>query len=138
MLYSGLPPAAEHWQLAAPAVPGREHFWTIPLRQGAIATSGIAHRRWWQGHRPPTLRHHLLDPRTGLPAQSDLWSVTIVADRCEQAEVAAKVAFILGSQQGADFLRRHHIAGLLAREDGTWETVEPWPLWPMQLMEEEQ
>jgi thiamine biosynthesis lipoprotein len=80
----------------------------------------------------------LLDPRTGLPAQSDLWSVTIVADRCEQAEVAAKVAFILGSQQGADFLRRHHIAGLLARKDGTWETVEPWPLWPMQLMEEEQ
>ncbi len=99
----GLPPAAEHWQLA---VPGREGFWTIPLRQGAVATSGIAHRHWWQGQ---TLRHHLLDPRTGLPAQSDLWSVTVVADRCEQAEVAAKVAFILGSQQGADFLRRNKI-----------------------------
>ena len=117
----GLPPTAEHWQLA---VPGRERFWTIPLRQGAVATSGIAHRHWWQGQ---TLRHHLLDPRTGLPAQSDLWSVTVVADRCEQAEVAAKVAFILGSKPGADFLRRHRIAGLLVREDGTWETVEPWP-----------
>jgi thiamine biosynthesis lipoprotein len=124
----GLPPAVEHWQLA---VPGRERFWTIPLRQGAMATSGIARRHWWQGQ---TLRHHLLDPRTGLPAQSDLWSVTVVADRCEQAEVAAKVAFILGSQQGADFLRRHPIAGLLVREDGTWETVEPWPV---QLMKEE-
>ncbi len=117
----GLPPAAEHWQLA---VPGRERFWTIPLRQGAVATSGIAHRHWWQGQ---TLRHHLLDPRTGLPAQSDLWSVTVVADRCEQAEVAAKVAFILGSKPGADFLQKHRIAGLLVREDGTWETVEPWP-----------
>jgi FAD:protein FMN transferase len=125
----GLPPATEHWQLA---VPGRERFWTIPLRQGAVATSGIAHRHWWQGQ---TLRHHLLDPRTGLPAQSNLWSVTVVADRCEQAEVAAKVAFILGSQQGADFLQRHRIAGLLVREDGTWETVEPWPV---QLMQEEQ
>ncbi len=123
----GLPPAAEHWQLA---VPGRKRFWTIPLRQGAVATSGIAHRHWWQGQ---TLRHHLLDPRTGLPAQSDLWSVTVVADRCEQGEVAAKVAFILGSKPGADFLRRHRIAGLLVREDGTWETVEPWPA---QLMEE--
>ena len=117
----GLPPAAEHWQLA---VPGRERFWTIPLRQGAVATSGIAHRHWWQGQ---TLRHHLLDPRTGLPAQGDLWSVTVVADRCEQAEVAAKVAFILGSKPGADFLQKHRIAGLLVREDGTWETVEPWP-----------
>jgi FAD:protein FMN transferase len=117
----GLPPAAEQWPVA---VPGQEQFWTIPLRHGAVATSGIAHRHWWQGN---TLRHHLLDPRTGLPAQSDLWVVTVVTDRCEQAEVAAKVAFILGSRQGAAFLRRHRIAGLLVREDGTWDTVEPWP-----------
>src|SRR6266851_3862033 len=123
----GFPPDAEHWQLA---VPGREGSWTIPLHHGAVATSGIAHRQWWQGN---TLRHHLLDPRTGLSAQSDLWSVTVVADRCEQAEVAAKVAFILGSRQGADFLRRHRIAGLLIHEDGTWETVEPWN---RELMEE--
>jgi thiamine biosynthesis lipoprotein len=123
----GLPPAEEQWQVA---VPGREQFWTIPLHHGAVATSGIAHRHWWQGN---TLRHHILDPRTGLPAQSDLWSVTVVADRCEQAEVAAKVAFILGSRPGADFLRRHCIAGLLVHEDGTWETVEPWPV---HLMEE--
>jgi thiamine biosynthesis lipoprotein len=119
----------EQWQIA---VPGREKFWTIPLQSGAVATSGIARRHWWQGN---TLQHHLLDPRTGLSAQSDLWSVTVVAERCEQAEVAAKVAFILGSQQGADFLRRHRIAGLLVHEDGTWETVEPWPV---HLMKEEQ
>ena len=81
------------------------------------------------------MRHHLLDPRTGLPAESGLWSVTVVADRCEQAEVAAKVAFILGSRQGAEFLRRHHIAGLLVHEDGAWQTVEPWPV---HLMEEVQ
>jgi thiamine biosynthesis lipoprotein len=123
----GLPPEAEQWPVA---VPGQQQLWTIPLRRGAIATSGIARRHWWQGQ---TLRHHLLDPRTGLPAQSDLWSVTVIADRCEQAEVAAKVAFILGSRQGTDFLRRHRIAGLLVREDGAWDTVEPWPT---HLMEE--
>jgi FAD:protein FMN transferase len=123
----GLPPAEEQWQIS---VPGKGQFWNIPLHHGAIATSGIARRHWMQGQ---TLRHHLLDPRTGLPAQSDLWSVTVVTDRCEQAEVAAKVAFILGSRQGADFLRRHHIAGLLIHEDGTWETVEPWN---RELMEE--
>jgi FAD:protein FMN transferase len=123
----GFPPDAEHWRLA---VPGREGSWTIPLHHGAVATSGIAHRQWWQGN---TLRHHLLDPRTGLSAQSDLWSVTVVADRCEQAEVAAKVAFILGSRQGADFLQRHRIAGLLVHENGAWATVEPWPV---HLMEE--
>ena len=124
----GLPPKLEDWPVA---VPGRERYWTIALHHGAVATSGIARRHWWQGQ---TLRHHLLDPRTGLPAESDLWSVTVVTDRCEQAEVAAKVAFILGSRKGADFLRRHRIAGLLVREDGSCNTVEPWPA---QLMEEE-
>lgn len=116
----GFPPAARHWQIA---VPGLEQFWSVPLRHGAVATSGIAHRHWWRGEK---YQHHLLDPRTGKPVQNDLWSVTAIADRCEQAEVAAKVAFILGSQTGADFLRRHRIAGLFVHKDGTWETVEPW------------
>lgn len=123
----GLPSDREQWPIA---VPGLEQFWTIPLHHGAVATSGIAHRHWRQGDK---LQHHLLDPRTGSPAQSDLWSVTVVADRCEQAEVAAKVAFILGSWQGAKFLRKHRIAGLLVHQDGAWEAVEPWPT---QLMEE--
>ena len=118
----GLPPDEEHWPVA---VPGQKQYWTIPLHHGAIATSGIAHRHWRQGN---VLRHHILDPRTGLPAESDLWSVTVVADRCEQAEVAAKVAFILGSKAGAEFLHKHRIAGLLVHEDGKWETVEPWPI----------
>jgi FAD:protein FMN transferase len=122
----GLPPGDEQWQLS---VPGRDRYWSIPLRRGAMATSGIARRHWKQGN---TLRHHLLDPRTGLPAQSDLWSVTVVADRCEQGEVAAKVAFILGSHEGAAFLQKHRIAGLLVRQDGSWESVAPWPVELMQ------
>ncbi|HVB22910.1 MAG TPA: FAD:protein FMN transferase [Ktedonobacteraceae bacterium] len=122
----GLPPDAEHWPIA---VPGKEQHWTIPILRGAVATSGIAHRQWWQGNK---LQHHLIDPRTGQSAQSDLWSVTVVTDRCEQAEVAAKVAFILGSRKGAEFLRRYNIGGLLVHEDGSWETVEPWS---RQLME---
>src|SRR5205807_5074333 len=103
----------------APAAPQ-----TVLLQRGAVATSGIARRHWQQGEQR---RHHLLDPRTGLPAQSDLWSVTVVAARCVQAKVAAKVAFILDSRQWADCLRRHRIAGMLVGKDGTWESVEPWP-----------
>jgi thiamine biosynthesis lipoprotein len=117
----GLPPGGEAWPVA---VAGREVSWTLPLARGALATSGIARRRWRQGEHE---RHHLLDPRTGLPAASDLWSVSVTADRCEQAEVAAKVAFMLGSARGADFLRRHRLAGLLVRERGAWITVDPWP-----------
>jgi len=123
----GLPLSDEQWPIA---IPGQKQYWTIPLHHGALATSGIAHRNWRQGN---IVRHHILDPRTGLPSESDLWSVTVVADRCEQAEVAAKVAFILDSKSGAEFLHKHRIAGLLVHKDGTWETVQPWPT---DLMEE--
>ena len=84
----GFPPDMESWPIA---VPGWNQSWTLPLRPRAIATSGIARHHWWQGN---ALLHNLIDPRTGLPATSDLWSVTVVTDRCEQAEIAAKVAFI--------------------------------------------
>lgn len=73
------------------------------------------------------MRHHLLDPGTGQSAQSGLWSVTVAADRCEQAEVAAKVAFLLGEEQGGELLRRHAIAGPLVHEDGHWTTAGSWP-----------
>lgn len=124
----GLPPGEEQWQIA---VPGRDTFWSIPLRRGAMATSGIARRHWRQGKHK---RHHLLDPRTGEPARTDLWSVTVVADRCEQVEVAAKVAFVLGSKEGAAFLRDRQLAGLLVHVDGSWEATEAWPV---QLMVEQ-
>ena len=125
----GLPPGIEQWQLA---VPGKQQLWNIPLCQGAMATSGVARRHWQQGDQQ---RHHLLDPRTGTSAKSGLWSVTVVAARCEQAEVGAKVAFILGRKRGADFLRAHSLPALLVAEDGTWEAIPPWPVHLMVLVE---
>ncbi len=124
----GLPPGEEQWSIT---VPGKGTFWSMPLRRGAMATSGIARRHWQQGKQQ---RHHLLDPRTGEPAQTDLWSVTVVADRCEQVEIAAKVAFILGSQEGKAFLSEHGLAGLLVQVDGAWEATDAWPV---QLMVEQ-
>jgi len=117
----GLPPGREAWPIA---VPGRHHSWTIPLHHGAIATSGIARRRWRQGTVP---RHHLLDPRTSQPSVSGLWSVTVAAGTCGQAEVAAKTAFLLGAADGADMLATHGLAGVLVSEDGLWRTAGGWP-----------
>lgn len=105
----GVPALERQWPIE---VEGKTRSWVIPLKRGALATSGISGQHWRQGGHE---RHHLLDPRTGLPAQSGLWSVTVAADSCEQAEVAAKVAFLLGEAQGGEFLRCHDLSGLLVR-----------------------
>lgn len=117
----GVPALEQQWPIE---VEGKKQSWVIPLHHGAMATSGISRRHWKQGTHA---RHHLVDPRTGLSAQSGLWSVTVVAARCEQAEVAAKVAFLLGLEQGSEFLQRFGLSGLFVHEDGSWTAVGPWP-----------
>jgi thiamine biosynthesis lipoprotein len=125
----GLPPGVDHWSIA---IPGKDRAWALPLQHGAIATSGIARRQWQQGDR---LRHHLLDPQTGLPADNGLWSTTVVAARCEQAEVAAKVAFIKGLPQGKTFVEDHRMASLFIKADGSWEGSKDWPMHLMTQLE---
>jgi thiamine biosynthesis lipoprotein len=118
----GLPTGEGAWPVSITGY--RDDVWTVPLHHGALATSGTARRHWRQGGER---RHHLLDPRTGRPADSGLWSVSVVAARCVQAEVAAKVAFVLGSQDGARFLHDRGLAGLLIEENGRSHTAGAWP-----------
>jgi thiamine biosynthesis lipoprotein len=73
----------------------------LRLHHQALATSTIAKRRWQHNGQ---MMHHLIDPRTGLPAQTDALSVTVVTDRTVTAEIYAKVALILGAEQGLAYL----------------------------------
>ncbi len=71
---------------------------TVLLEDTAAATSGTTKRRWGNG------LHHLIDPRTGRPADTDLHEVSVLARTALQAEVLAKTALLLGSSEAAAFL----------------------------------
>jgi len=60
---------------------------TYLLRNLGAATSSTRKRRWGDVH-------HLIDPRTGLPATSRLEEVSVVADTALDAEVLAKTVLI--------------------------------------------
>lgn len=82
----------------------------VEVRDGAVATSGLAHRG-----------PHLVDARTGRTPRA-LASVTVLADDLTTADIDATAAFALG-HDGLDWLRarpgRH---GLVVRADGSRET----------------
>ena len=82
----------------------------LALGNGAVATSSIGRRRW---QRNGQTMHHLIDPRTGQPSDSDLHTVTVLAPTTEQAEVAAKTVLMLGTLAGADWLAQQDLRGLL-------------------------
>lgn len=116
----GLPPDAGSWPIAIELPDGHE---TVSLHSGALATSSVARRRWRQGD---VERHHLVDPRTGLPSTERLWSVSVAAPTCAQAEVAAKAAFLLGRDRGARFLAERGLSGRFVLPDGRSEPAGGW------------
>lgn len=89
----------------------------VRLRAGGIATSGRDFRRW---KRAGVERHHLIDPRTGAPARTDVWSATVLGPSAPEAEIAAKRVLLEGSRAGMDWIAtRTDLAALVVREDGT-------------------
>ena len=62
---------------------------TVMLHDHGAATSSVRRRRWGDVH-------HLIDPRTGLPARTGLEEVSVVAATGFDAEVVAKTALLVG------------------------------------------
>ncbi len=85
--------------------PGGDVVATIPLGVGALATSSVSRRTWRVAGEPV---HHIIDPRTGAPAQTPVASATVLARSAAVAEAGAK-AVLLGG------------AGGLA-----WAASQPW------------
>lgn len=71
------------------------HLW---LKNATLATSGIDFRRWQQDGR---LMHHLIDPRTGKPAQTTLLTASVLAADATVAEAWATALMIAGPQPEA-------------------------------------
>lgn len=85
-------------------------------RACGVASSATDRRRWTQDGQT---RHHIIDPRTGQPAQTDVVHATVVAPSPVEAEAAAKSVLIRGSMDGLDWLEAHpELAGLLILESG--------------------
>lgn len=90
---------------------------------GALATSGTRARHWNRGGR---LVHHLLDPRTGLPADGPWRTVSVVAGSCVTANTASTAAIVVG-EHAERWLRERGFSARLVHDDGTVVTVGDWP-----------
>jgi thiamine biosynthesis lipoprotein len=92
----------------------------------ALATSGIDYRQWQAQGRT---MHHIIDPRTGEPAATDLLSATVLAPTAAQAEGWAKAAIILEAAQAGRELEQRGFAALIVRRDGEIVTTAPAQQW---------
>ena len=81
----------------------------------AIVTSGIYEQCALIGGRPA---HHIIDPRTGYPADSGLVSVTLIGPFAAELDALATGILILGANHGAELLKKENISAILITDHG--------------------
>jgi thiamine biosynthesis lipoprotein len=109
-------PAGSAWVVEVDDPLGTGATGLLAIAAGAIATSTRLRRAWTRAGRPV---HHLVDPRTGLPATTGVASVTVVAGEAWRAEVLAKAAFIAGPDGAGAVVTGGGATGLVVLDDGT-------------------
>jgi len=96
LMATGDGPAGDGWPVGLAGV-------TVMLRDQGAATSSVRRRRSGD-------MHHLIDPRSGLPARTGLEEVSVVASSGFEAEVVAKTALLLGPDLAPTYCASHALA----------------------------
>ena len=123
----GTPPGG--WRVRVQDVTGRPEdppvgpSAVVAIRDGGLATSSTTARRWRRGG---DVLHHILDPRTGLPAPACWRTVSVAAASCADANTASTAAIIRGRGAQA-WLTGLGLPARLVDEAGNVHTVGGWP-----------
>lgn len=95
----------------------------IRISDGGVATSTTVIRRW---HSTSDVMHHILDPRTALPAVSPYRTASVAAATCSDANAASTAAIIMGEAAPA-WLARAGLPARLITGSGDVVTMGNWP-----------
>jgi thiamine biosynthesis lipoprotein len=104
---------------SGPDAPGQQ----ITIASGGLATSSTTVRRWRHDGRT---MHHIIDPTTGAPTDSNWRTVSVAAIDCTDANVAATAAIVRGSR-APEWLAELELPARLVTHDGEVLTVGSWP-----------
>jgi FAD:protein FMN transferase len=95
----------------------------VRLASGAVATSSVTCRRW---RRAGQVLHHIVDPRTGLPADGPWQMVSVAAATCADANAAATASIVAGAE-AEEWLASAGLPARLVTHDGEVRHMGGWP-----------
>ena len=90
-------------------------FASVKLRNKAVVSSGLYEQGFTQGGKT---YHHIIDPRTGFPSDSELAGITLIGDSAELLDVLSTTAFIMSVSKAAQLLKRFQAEAILVAKDG--------------------
>jgi len=91
------------WKIAIKEPRGRDFTGYLELKDKSVATSGDYEQCFIKGK---TRYSHILNPKTGYPADSGIVSVTVIASDGLTADALATAIFVLGKEKGEELAKR--------------------------------
>lgn len=81
-----------------------DYMGTILLEGKFVSTSGIYERGF---EKDGVWYHHIIDPKTGYPADNGIESVTVVADSGILSDIYSTALFVMGVETGIEFAQQN-------------------------------
>ncbi len=111
VFFTGMPADGSKWQVEIEdPQDANATAACLGVAEGAVVTSSITKRTWKRNGQE---QHHIIDPRTGAPAEPDWVSVTAIAPRADMAEAYAKAFLIGGEEASASLLLQQPALGVI-------------------------
>ena len=122
MRVSGRNPKGQPWRIAIETPDAMGQVDNVITRESAaVATSGD-YRNYFE--KDGKRYSHSIDPRTGRPIEHRLASVTVVADRCIDADAWATAFLVMGDEAALEIANRQSIAVyMLVKADEQFSAV---------------
>lgn len=113
-----------NWRVAVQSPDDTEDYLgVLSIRDKAVITSG-GYERYFE--QDGVTYHHIIDPKTGYPAENGLVSITIVSSDGTLADGLSTSLFIMGEEKAAEFWKAHsnEFEAIFATDDGTIYVTE--------------
>lgn len=100
-----------------------EYIGVLQAKDAAVITSG-GYERYFEADGKNY--HHIIDPKTGYPAESGLTSVTIVSEDGTLADGLSTALFVMGKSRALEYWKEHteEFDVILMEEDGSMTITE--------------
>jgi FAD:protein FMN transferase len=95
--------SGQSWKIAISGARKAEIAGTLKLRNKSASTSGDYQQYFLAGNKRYC---HILNPTTGYPAESGIYSVTVVSDSGLEADALSTAVFILGKEKSQELITR--------------------------------